>query len=154
MRSIQWRAAVLAAACSLPGCDPGRAPDFGGISGINEISLFPTARSCTEEPAGWLIFSPFSTEIEVGSSIDLELLPIAPSGYNCARLIASVEWVATVPGIVSLRPGANVDEATLTGEAPGKTHIVATITLSSDRVMTAGRPNNDVVVVVPATTAE
>jgi hypothetical protein len=47
-----------------------------------------------------------------------------------------------------------VDDATLTGEAPGKTHIVATVTLSSDRVMTAGRPNNDVVVVVPATTAD
>jgi hypothetical protein len=97
-------------------------------------------------------------EIEVGASERWAIWPDVCAA-QCNGQVASVEWMASNPGVVSLTPTEPSDNPRtgdprtsilITGEAPGETRILARVTLH-DGVVARSAPSFDPLVrVVPA----
>ena len=139
MRSIWWAAAAVAMACCLPGCGPDIDFSLGPIDISGDCAVAPY------EDWTIIIVNP-PPPIEVGSSREVTIGPPWPY-YGC---ISSVRWWPTVEGIVTFEPHPNVDRAIITGEAPGRTHILAEVTLLDGTLRRARTSGNEPVTIVPA----
>jgi len=141
MRPSWWRAAVLSAACCMPGC-------AGGGDVTDEFDL-----RCVQTDWGTYIVGMAAPGIEVGATATAAVFLFGSRSLQdecVSRFLASVTWAATVPGIVSIRPGNLADRAIVTGQAVGETRLGAQITFTDGS--TKGTTANETVRVVPATT--
>jgi hypothetical protein len=104
-----------------------------------------------DEDLWWISRLP-QVGLEVGSSVGIEITYFA-FPRDCEDFITLVDWKAKVPGVVSfeVEPGTrNSTRARLIGESPGETNIFAEFILAGGHMRTARPPDDEVVVVIPA----
>lgn len=139
MRFTGWRAAVLSAACYLPGC---------GGGGSVAADAFDSR--CYDIAWGSFIRGSVAPSIAVGATATVELYT---GGFDSltelcvSRFLASVVWRASVPGVASIRPGTRPEQAIVTGESVGETRLEAQLTFTDGS--TKGTTANETLRVVP-----
>jgi hypothetical protein len=92
--------------------------------------------------------------VEVGQSVSADVYKFATveeQSTFCLSHVASVRVIASVPGIVSVKPGDAPHRSILTGVKPGQTALAAEVTMDEgSRLMTFGENS---ITVIPATTS-
>jgi hypothetical protein len=92
--------------------------------------------------------------VAVGQSVSADAYRFAMSEEQstfCHSHVASMRVIATVPGIVNVGPGDTPHRSILTGVKPGKTALVAEITMDEGSTLMTFGENS--ITVIPATTS-
>lgn len=95
----------------------------------------------------WLTVSPPTIKVGATAALDVSRFGTPETVSYCSTHVRTVEWGATVSGIVSIVPGNRPDRAVLTGVASGQTALHARVTLLDGNADEAEFINQKVTVV-------